>query len=229
MQAPSAPQNFKAIFFDLDGTLVDTEPAAAKIIVETFQEWGLTVNPDDARFITGRTWANAFEYFHQNYKIPLPRAEAEALLMKRYRDSLLREVVEVPGAREAVRSLAAEYPLALISGSSRQDIETALAALQIRHHFEFILGCEDYPRSKPDPISYQTALKKMNLEPHDVLVFEDSTAGIASGRAAGLYVVAVTSTNHFGQKHADAHTAISDLRGVTADWVRQISAARKTL
>jgi beta-phosphoglucomutase-like phosphatase (HAD superfamily) len=61
----------QAVIFDLDGTLIDTEPAAARAIVDYFQSWNIQVDSSDAAFITGRTWETAFQFLFKKYEMPV--------------------------------------------------------------------------------------------------------------------------------------------------------------
>lgn len=210
------------IFFDLDGTLVDTEPLAARSIERCFKDWNVQLDSKDAHYVTGRTWDSALEFLFQKYTVPLTQKEASRAILSAYREILRKEIQAVPGAIEAVHSLSKEFPLALISGSHREEIFTALDALKITSFFKTILGAEDYPRSKPAPDGFQKALQILGAEPQKTLLFEDSTAGIASGLTAGLWVAALTSTNHFGQDQSKAHWRIEDLKPVNVQWVREL-------
>lgn len=216
----------QTVFFDMDGTLIDTEAAAAKAIRDAFDEWKIKVTDQDAHFITGRTWDMAFQYLFSKYKVPMPNEEAARHLLERYRDQMQNELIEVPGAVRAVKDLARDFPLALVSGSHRADIEWALKKLGIRSHFKVVLGAEDYPRSKPAPDGFKTALKLLNANPSTTLVFEDSQAGVQSGIDAGLHVCVITSTNHFGVDTSKGHFFIPDLTGVTSDWIKSLQLKR---
>src|SRR5579859_7574529 len=117
----SARPEIQAVLFDLDGTIVDTELAAAKVIRETFQDWGLKIDPKDAEFITGRTWAMAFDLMFKKYKIPVARKQGEKAMLDRYAAELKRELPVVKGSQRAVRALSETFPLALVSGSHRRE------------------------------------------------------------------------------------------------------------
>jgi len=215
-------QKIRAVIFDLDGTLIDTEPAAAQAITETFISWGIQVDPEDAAFITGRTWENAFQYLFKKYEIPVPAQQASLSMITRYRELIETELFPVKGSAEAVRALAKEFPLALVSGSYRSEILWALGRLGVLDLFQVILGAEDYPRSKPAPDGYLKALDLMNIKADQTLVFEDSEAGITSAKSAGTFVAAITGTNHFQQKTTHADISLKDLEGVDPNWVRRL-------
>ncbi|MGK5086573.1 HAD family phosphatase [Bdellovibrionota bacterium FG-2] len=213
----------KAIFFDLDGTLIDTEPAAGRAIEKCFEKVGVKLKPGDADFITGRTWESAFEYLFSIYSVAVPHERIKSNVLRTYRQELKRELPEVTGSAEAVRCLAEKFPLAVVSGSTRSDILWALDRLKIRHCFKTVVGAEDYPKSKPAPDPYLTAMKELGIKPGHGLAFEDSLAGITSANAAGLYVVAISATNHLKQDTTQAHAKIKDLQGITPQWIEEFS------
>ena len=217
------------ILFDLDGTLIDTEYTAAVTIQHVFKRWNIHVEMTDANYITGRKWEAAFEFLFKKYSLPVSEKIAEAAILAAYREALDLELKTVPGSVQCVRALCGEYPLALVSGSHRAEILWALEKLEILDCFQVILGAEDYPSSKPAPDGYLKALGMMRAKAEHSLVFEDSNAGIASARAAGIRVVAISGTNHFGQNVGGADHVVSDLRGVDIEWVRTFAKGVPTL
>jgi len=213
----------QTLFFDLDGTLIDTEMAASQAIHSSFEEWGIKLQSDDAHFITGRTWQKAFDFLFNKYPIPVSALEAGEQMLERYRQCLKENLIEVPGASDCVKRLAEVYPLALISGSHRSEIFFALDQLEILSHFKVILGAEDYAQSKPAPDGFLKALDLMNAKAETTLVFEDSEAGVASALAAGLKTCVITSTNHFGVNTSGGHYFLPDLRPVDVAWVKALT------
>src|SRR3712207_6331075 len=95
-------KSIQAVLFDLDGTLIDTEPAAELAIQECFRNWGLRIDPDDAQFITGRTWETAFQFLFKKYPIPVTPETGAKVMIEKYRESLKRNLVLVPGSVAAV-------------------------------------------------------------------------------------------------------------------------------
>jgi len=207
------------VFFDLDGTIIDTEPAAAKVMSQVFLDFGQKIETADAQFVAGRTWEVAFDHLFARYPLAGKRSEIEARILDQYRKELDLNLPVVPGSVEAVQKVSSRYPLALVSGSHRREILWSLKKLGIFECFKIILGQEDYPCSKPAPDGYQRALLEIGARPEQTLIFEDSNAGIASARAVGAFVVAIRSTNHFEQDTTLAHQSIEDLRAIDAEWV----------
>ncbi len=212
----------ECILFDMDGTIVDTEPTAAATVTSVFAEWGTTILPEDSEYVTGRTWESCFQYLFSKYTIPIPHDQAKRHIMDQYRAAIEKKLPTVPGSVEAIQSLARFYPLGLVSGSMRREILWVLNKLKVTSCFQIILGAEDYPRSKPSPDGYIKAMEYLRKPPQACLVFEDSTAGIASGLAAGAWVAAITCTNHFKQVTSGAHIHIPDLTGVTQKWMSEL-------
>lgn len=181
----------KAVFFDLDGTLVDTERVAMETLVDYCTELKIKLSEEDERFIVGRKWSLGIEYLVQKYQLPLSAVEIEFEAISRYRQKLLKHLPPIKGAAAFVKSLVGRYRLICVSGSHREDIKFALKTSGILDCFEGIVGCEDYQESKPSPESYLTALKRYQLEADEVIVFEDSKAGVGAALAAGLRVIRV--------------------------------------
>jgi HAD superfamily hydrolase (TIGR01509 family) len=209
----------RTILFDLDGTIIDSEPAALQAILDCTAAWGVPVTRDQAAVVAGKKWEVAFDLLYQTYPMPLPLPEASRQIVARYQEITHRELPVVPGVVEAIEEFSKAYTLALVSGSYRKDILWALGHLGVEKHFSCILGAEDYAESKPSPDGYRKAMGLLHASPAESLVFEDSAAGIASAIAAGVRVVAIESTNHFHHDQSPAHARIKDFRGIGTNWI----------
>lgn len=211
-----------AVLFDLDGTLVDSEPVAFKAILDICAGWGVSINPKDAAEVAGKKWEVAFDLIFDRYKFPLNKAESSRTIIEYFRKKTAENLPVIPGAVDSLRLFASLGPIGLVSGSHRQEIFFALDKLGVTDLFSIVLGAEDYVYSKPSPEGYLKALKELGVHGNEVLIFEDSSAGIESGLSAGAVLAAITSTNHFGHDQSGAHIQIKDFSDVTLEWVRAV-------
>ena len=211
-----------AIFFDLDGTIVDSEPLAAHVLKQCFQGWGIDLLESEANSIVGRTWAAALNELLGKYKMPVSKEEVFQTVIGAYEGELeIHGPKAIPGAQQAVKTLSEKYSLALVTGSNHAEAHINLKRLGIEKHFRFLHCSEDYRMSKPSPEPYQTAMKRLGVAPDQSLVFEDSRAGIQSAKDAGAIVVAVSAANHFRIDQSGADLVIEDLTQVDLEWIKK--------
>jgi beta-phosphoglucomutase len=183
----------RAIVFDFNGTLSDDEPILCEIFVELFAQHGRPLS--------------AQEYFdhlagHSDPEIVYrwlgrDHPDVDAVIeerVRRYRDAVSDGSSIGPAAREAVRYAADRVPLAIVSGAARAEIEPVIEAAGLGGLFRTIVSADDVVHGKPDPEGYLQALPVLGVPPEDVLVFEDTEAGIASAKAAGMRVFARQGT-----------------------------------
>jgi HAD superfamily hydrolase (TIGR01509 family) len=212
----------ETLIFDMDGTIVDTEKTAAEAVERTLTQWGITVSKEDASFVVGRKFEVAIHYLRSKYHFPLGEEETHQEILVTYRRALKENMAVVPGVVESIRELSKHYTMALVSGSGRAEILWILKQLDIEAYFKVILGAEDYQESKPSPEGYLKAMTMLAVEPHKVIVFEDSKPGIHSGRDAGAWVVAIQAANYYKQDQSYAHLQIHDFLKVDDKWIKSL-------
>lgn len=180
-----------AIVFDFNGTLSDDEPVMCEIFQTLFAEHGKPLTEreyyDELAGLSDpeivRTWLGA------------DHPDVDAVIQERiarYRAAVGDGSTVHEHVREAVRYAAQQVPLAICSGAARAEIEPVVEAAGIADCFRAIVSSDDVARGKPDPEGYLAALEALGTR--DVLVFEDTEAGIASAKAAGLRVIAKLGT-----------------------------------
>ena len=184
-----------AVIFDFNGTLSNDEPILCEIFTELFAAHGKPLSAQeyfdhldglsDPEIV--RTWLGADH--------PDVDAVIEERILRYRAASADGSSIEEP-TREAVRLAAGRVPVAIVSGAARAEIEPVIEAAGLTSLFTAIVTSDDIAHGKPDPEGYQRALELLGgkLDPSDVLVFEDTEAGIASARSAGMHVVAVRGT-----------------------------------
>lgn len=200
-----------ALCFDLDGTLVDSEGEAADATELALRPYR-PISPDERDFVVGHGFVEIYKYIHSHGGLPLGLHEfEEAVFQARLQLFADHGAGELPGARTIVRWAAGRYPLALVTGSTRREAELMLQSLGISDCFRTTHCAGEYPAGKPAPDPYLQAAAALGVAPGECLAIEDSTAGIAAARTAGMLCVAVRAGNRYGQDQSGATHAIDSL------------------
>ena len=184
----------RALVFDFNGTLSHDEPVLYAIYADLFAEQGRPLTEAD---YFGRLAGNTEEAIIGGW-LGVEGERLRALVeerIERYRR--LADGSTVPAAiRDAVRHAASRVPVAVVSGAYRREIEPVLRGAGLADVVRVIVAADDVAHGKPDPEGYLRALEALGngISPSDVVAFEDTEAGVASARAAGLRCLAVRGT-----------------------------------
>ena len=210
----------RAIVFDFDGVIANSEPLHFRGYRDVLAEEGVTLTEPDyyARYL-GFDDIGAFEAIGNHCGAVWTAAQLRDLVARKAvrLEALERDVsVLFPGAADAIRRAAAAMPIAIASGARGDEIRRVLAREDLLGHFTAIVAAEDTPVSKPAPDPYLRALAGLaaaagpRLLARECVAIEDSRWGLESARAAGLRTVAVTNTYGADQLVADLTIASLD-------------------
>jgi len=210
----------KAILFDFDGVLADTEPLHFRMFQQVLYEEGIPLS-EDAYYqkyvgFDDKDCFHAILAEHGRSIAPETIRRLVAWKAVMMLDHLKATPVVYPGIVEFVKSSASRYRLAVVSGALRQEIELILQTAGMRTDFEHLTSAEDVRNGKPDPEGYLHALRSLNrnapvLAP-ECLVIEDTLFGIQAAHAAGMRCLAVSTTLPADQL-AGADAIASTLKG----------------
>lgn len=183
----------RAVAWDIDGTLVDSEPLHERCLLEVCAAHGADVaDLGDNRF-RGIHLADIWDELRHRFPPSLTHAEWSGRIRELYVASA-DTLCPLPGALDAMAALrAAGIPQVCVSNSEREVVDANLAALGILDIVDFSISVDDVACGKPHPEPYRTAAERLGLPPAEVAAVEDSATGAASARAAGLRVFGVLS------------------------------------
>jgi HAD superfamily hydrolase (TIGR01509 family) len=213
----------EAVIFDLDGVLVRSEEIWAAAREAIAREHGGRWDDGAQRRMMGMSSTEWSAFMHDELGVELPAPEISAAVVERMGEIYRRELPLIPGATEAVRDLAAEWPLGLASSANRPLIELVLDLAGLAHLFSAVVSSEEVARGKPAPDVYLAAAAALGVRPRRTIVIEDSTNGIRAGKAAGMAVIAIPDPTYPPDEAAleMADLALDSIAELTVERVRR--------
>ncbi len=180
-----------AVLWDLDGTIVDTEPYWFACEYALVEAHGGTWNDEHAHALVGNALPVSGRYIREHGRIDLEPDEIVARLVEGVVERVRRHMPWRPGAQDLLAALGDEgVPCALVTMSYR-DLAEAIVGCLPPGSFETIVPGDEVSRGKPHPEAYLTAATRLGVDPADCIAIEDSPTGVASATAAGVPVLAV--------------------------------------
>ncbi|WP_277949914.1 HAD family hydrolase [Bailinhaonella thermotolerans] len=215
----------EAVFFDMDGLLVDTERVWFEVETQVMARLGGEWSLEHQEKLVGGSMDRSVAYMLQVSGADVA-PETVAAWMDEGMTARLRVggAAVMPGAPELLVALrAAGVPVGLVTSSLGSIADAVLRSVG-RHHFDTIVTADDVTLTKPDPEPYLLAAKRLGVDPARCVVLEDSPNGVAAATAAGCLVVAVPSLLPIDP--APGRLVVSSLTEVTVDRLRALAASR---
>jgi HAD superfamily hydrolase (TIGR01509 family) len=216
-----------AVIFDMDGVLVDSEAVWDDVRKDFTVENGGRWHEGAQRNMMGMSSVEWSRYVRERLGVDMDPEEISREVADRVADVYREKLPLLPGAVEAVTSIAAEWPLGLASSSNRHVIDLVLELAGIADAFRATVSSEEVGAGKPAPDVYLETASRLGVDPADCVAIEDSTNGIRSARAAGMAVIAVPNHDFPPEPEALelAELRLDSLSELTPETVRALRAA----
>jgi beta-phosphoglucomutase len=202
----------RAIVFDMDGTLIDSEPlhlaAYQKLLQESGHEW----TAEDNQEFLGRTDLVVCSFIVDKFNLALSAKQLVELKEEILTQLLLKSVTPRPGVLKVLRQAChLEIDMAIASSARMSTIQFVVDALEIRQFFKTFASGEEVLHGKPAPDVFLLAAQRLETEPKNCLVIEDTLNGIRAAKAAGMLCVAVACEATMHEDHSEADLCLKSL------------------
>ncbi|MHB8469473.1 MAG: HAD family hydrolase [Gaiellaceae bacterium] len=208
-----------AVVFDLDGVLIESEEVWDAVREAYVRERGGRYDAGIQRAMMGMSSTEWSRLLHDEAGVPDAPAEINAEVVRRMLAAYREHLPLLPGAIDAVRRIAAHFPLGLASSSNRELIDTVLRVARLAPFFQATVSSEEVARGKPAPDVYREAARKLGIAAERCTAVEDSHGGIRAAKAAGMRVVAIPNPTYppDDEALALADVVIRSLRDLTPE------------
>lgn len=206
----------KAVIFDLDGLMVDSEPVHYKAYAQVFQQEGKELPEQEyAKNYVGISDGDTARDMVSRYHLKISPQELLERKDAVFTQLLPGNVVPQKGLYELMEQLRAHgYKTAVASGALLSAIEQIIKALKLENSFDILCSAEAVAHGKPAPDLFLFAAKKLNVPPAECLVLEDAPPGVQAARAAGMKCFAIPSRETKGRDFSSADKVLANLGDV---------------
>lgn len=205
----------KAVIFDMDGVIIDSEPLWRRAMIQSFNEIGIPFSEEECRLTTGLRFIEVAEYWFTRHRIEhMTVFEFDHKVISHLCELIKAEGKLMQGVEEVLAYLKREgFKIALGTSSSTLLMNTVVDELGIRPYFDTVCSAEHLEFGKPHPEVFINCAKELKVKPVECLVIEDSVNGVIAAKAAQMKVLAVPEDiNHNNPKFAIADYKLNSLK-----------------
>jgi HAD superfamily hydrolase (TIGR01509 family) len=213
---------FKAVIFDLDGVLIDSEGFQYRGWLPPLKRFGVELSKEQYFNYAGKSGSVIEAQLIEDFKLPAKKGELleekEKFLMQWFKEEALERK---PFAEEAVKkAIEAGFKVAVCSGGPEDEILLKLKNVGLRDYFKTVVGTDAIAIGKPEPDVYLKAAKKLELAPGECVAIEDTEFGTASAKGAGMTCVAIPDEWAVKQSFEKADKICKDLEEAI-EWIKE--------
>jgi len=211
----------KAVLFDMDGVVLDTEPLYTRAEIRLFGEYGVLIPEEDWSLFRGCAEQDFFDLSMKRYRI----TEDKHIFMEKgreyVRDEFKKSLAFMPGFHNLYKLVTQHYSVGLVTASPRHNLNWLQTLISLDKLFEHIISGDETEKNKPHPEPYLIMMKKLCVKPENVVIIEDSLHGIQAALASGAAVIAKTGSVPESELSI-AHRIITDLDEITHNMIEDL-------
>lgn len=208
----------RAVIFDLDGVIVNSEDAHVEAEKQTLLKYGVVISADELHRYAGTTAEAMFTDLIRKYQLNTTFQEMVKIKERSFFRLLDEDAEPTKGVIGLINRLkTAEVRLAIASSSNKKWIEYILAKLRIASLFDSFVGAEDIKQSKPDPEIYLKAARALDVRPDECVAIEDAELGVQAAKRAGMKTIGYRNPRSGNQNLSKADRVIDDFSKVDAE------------
>jgi HAD superfamily hydrolase (TIGR01509 family) len=210
-------KDIKAVLFDMDGLMIDSEPFHQKAFDAVLKEYGssLSIEENNSLYV-GIGDIAAAEDMVKRKQLPISKEELIQKKQTVYMQYLQSDIIAQDGLRGLLIELKRlKFKTAVASGSTLDEIKAIVTQLKIDKYFDFLCSSSQVSRGKPAPDIFLFAASKLGVNPTECIVLEDAPSGLRAGIAANMHVIIVPSRETVGSDFTGADAVLTSLKEVS--------------
>ncbi|HOM03224.1 MAG TPA: HAD family phosphatase [Acetivibrio sp.] len=205
-------ERFKAVVFDMDGLMIDTERLYFEVERVIARDFGKEVKDETLWKMMGRKPIEAITVFAEDLGLDISPEELLGIRDNLFVKKLVNEVEAMPGLSDILNSLKGKLKMGIATGSPSKFLKIVLDKLNIGGYFDIFVTSDEVQKGKPDPEVYNIAAMRLQVLPSECIVLEDSSNGALAAVKAGCYTIAVPSVYTDKQDFSFVNYIARDLR-----------------
>lgn len=203
----------KAVIFDMDGVIIDSEPINTALAIKTIAHFGNSITSEEMEKYAGSTMKVIFSSIKENKHLVATVEEITTYMQASMLRNLAEEDIEpIAGIRELLITLKEKnIPTAIASSSPKNMIEAVVEKFKLQEYFTYLVSGYEVKHSKPNPEIYLVTAKKLGIAPSDCVVIEDSKNGVNAAKNAGMTCIGFRNLNSGKQDISRADTIVDSI------------------
>ncbi len=187
-------KNIKAIIFDFDGVVVDSEPIYEEVAIELFRKLGVEIHSDDWKDFKGLSEDGFYNMTQKKYNLSISKEDFFIEDKKKLKEKFKTDLFYMPGFIEFLGEITPVYETGLVTSSSRELLNWIFVNTPVERNFQHLITAEDIENPKPHPDPFLKMSRDLNINPENMIVIEDSINGVISAKKAGMQTIGFLSS-----------------------------------